>query len=63
MRIHGLFWSAIKSCPPGNDLVGASLTNYKMGLFISLAIAASKFKPISIFLACFLVRNRAGKGC
>lgn len=58
MRIHGLFWSAIKSCPPGTDLVGASLTNYKLGLFISSAIPASKFKPISTFLACFLVRKK-----
>lgn len=59
------FWERYKRLShPLTNLVGASLTNYKLGVFISLAIAALKFKPISIFFACFLlVRKTAGKGC
>lgn len=65
MRIHGLFWSAIKGCPPGIDLVGASLTNYKLGVFISFAIAASNSTQSAFgWLASFLyVRKRAEKDC
>lgn len=59
------FLERYKRLSPGIDLVGASLTNYKLGVFISFAIAASNSTQSAFgWLASFLyVRKRAEKDC